>query len=482
MAGTILFESYDPGGFDSFKHGTTDPDFSDDDLNRTINKTVVAISPNISLSDVGESNVEPVLDFVVVFLTSVILGLMILTTIIGNIFVIAAIVVDRHLQIVANYLILSLAVADLLVAILVMPLGAANSISKKWTMGPTLCDMWTSSDVLCCTASILHLLAIAIDRYWAVTQPHYIHSRNSTTIFILIGLVWLMSVVVSLAPLFGWKDDTWLDRVNNQQFCIVSQEISYQIFATSVTFFVPLFFILLLYWRIFVTARTRLRNRTAQKAKIPQPSGIVSTKTLSMTDNGKTETTTFSTSIKTMVASANGAGQAVKVQICEPSPGRSSSGEEDSALGQEQDSGERKHINKCPRHGSCDTTPLTNCGSQTDQVPPLPNNNHRPKRKKEKKHVSLEAKREKKAAKTLAIVTGAFILCWLPFFIIALIMPVCNGCIDNYVFEFFLWLGYFNSTLNPIIYTVFSPEFRQAFKKILCGKTNASTYRPRHLQ
>jgi len=38
-------------------------------------------------------------------------------------------------------------------------------ISHSWTFGPQLCDMWTSSDVLCCTASILHLVAIAIDRY-----------------------------------------------------------------------------------------------------------------------------------------------------------------------------------------------------------------------------------------------------------------------------------------------------------------------------
>jgi 5-hydroxytryptamine receptor 1 len=81
------------------------------------------------------------------------------------VFVIAAILLERHLQNVANYLILSLAVADLLVACLVMPLGAVYEVSQQWTLGPELCDMWTSSDVLCCTASILHLVAIAVDRY-----------------------------------------------------------------------------------------------------------------------------------------------------------------------------------------------------------------------------------------------------------------------------------------------------------------------------
>lgn len=78
---------------------------------------------------------------------------------------IAAILLERNLQNVANYLILSLAVADLLVACLVMPFGAVYEVSHEWTLGPELCDMWTSSDVLCCTASILHLVAIALDRY-----------------------------------------------------------------------------------------------------------------------------------------------------------------------------------------------------------------------------------------------------------------------------------------------------------------------------
>ncbi|GFO34161.1 5-hydroxytryptamine receptor [Plakobranchus ocellatus] len=63
-------------------------------------------------------------------LTSVILGLFVLCCIIGNCFVIAAVILERSLHNVANYLILSLAVADLMVAVLVMPLSVVSEISK----------------------------------------------------------------------------------------------------------------------------------------------------------------------------------------------------------------------------------------------------------------------------------------------------------------------------------------------------------------
>ena len=106
---------------------------------------------------------------------------------------------------------------------------------------------------------------------------------------------------------------------------------------------------------------------------------------------------------------------------------------------------------------------------------------HNKEMKKSKKE-SLEAKREKKAAKTLAIITGAFVICWLPFFVTVLVMTFCPSCwMSDLIFSIFLWLGYFNSTLNPIIYTIFSPEFRQAFKRILCGKKH-QRYRPGKLR
>ncbi|TDG51850.1 hypothetical protein AWZ03_001910 [Drosophila navojoa] len=116
---------------------------------------------NVTASKVAEDDFTQLLRMAI---TTVLLGLMILVTIIGNVFVIAAIILERNLQNVANYLVASLAVADLFVACLVMPLGAVYEISQGWILGPELCDIWTSCDVLCCTASILHLVAIAVDR------------------------------------------------------------------------------------------------------------------------------------------------------------------------------------------------------------------------------------------------------------------------------------------------------------------------------
>lgn len=94
-----------------------------------------------------------------------------------------------------------------------------------------------------------------------------------------------------------------------------------------------------------------------------------------------------------------------------------------------------------------------------------------PKKHRPKRSVKFQVKRfkvETKAAKTLAIIVGGFIFCWLPFFTMYLIRAFCESCIQPTVFSVLFWLGYCNSAINPLIYALFSHEFRIAFKRIVC--------------
>lgn len=68
-------------------------------------------------------------------------------------------------KIKTNYFIVSLAFADLLVSVLVMPFGAIELVHQHWIYGETFCLVRTSLDVLLTTASILHLCCIALDRW-----------------------------------------------------------------------------------------------------------------------------------------------------------------------------------------------------------------------------------------------------------------------------------------------------------------------------
>jgi hypothetical protein len=86
------------------------------------------------------------------------LSTIVLATIVGNLFVIFAILIEKDLRRPQYYLILSLAVADLLIGCIVTPIMTVYELQKWWTFGKYVCDFWISVDVLVCTSSILHLV------------------------------------------------------------------------------------------------------------------------------------------------------------------------------------------------------------------------------------------------------------------------------------------------------------------------------------
>ncbi|EDS42843.1 conserved hypothetical protein [Culex quinquefasciatus] len=91
-----------------------------------------------------------------------------------------------------------------------------------------------------------------------------------------------------------------------------------------------------------------------------------------------------------------------------------------------------------------------------------------------------------KAAITVGVIMGVFLVCWVPFFCVNIIAAFCKTCIGPQTFKVLSWLGYSNSAFNPIIYSIFNTEFREAFKRILttrsswcCGQEMGNIY-PRH--
>lgn len=132
--------------------------------------TTTMASAVIDGSDGGTATDEPqtmVLlwsDIVVLCLKCLIFGTIILGAILGNALVIISVQRNRKLRVITNYFVVSMAMADMLVALCAMSFNASVELSGRWMFGSIMCNVFNSLDVYFSTASILHLCCISVDR------------------------------------------------------------------------------------------------------------------------------------------------------------------------------------------------------------------------------------------------------------------------------------------------------------------------------
>ena len=197
---------------------------------------------------------------------ALVLLIVIIGTVVGNILVCVAVCLVRKLRRPCNYLLVSLAVSDLCVAILVMPMALLYEILGRWSFGPVVCDLWVSFDVLSCTASILNLCMISVDRYYAITKPlEYGVKRTPRRMIACVSLVWLGAACISLPPLLILGNEHGQTEGSTAQQCVVCQNFGYQIYATLGSFYIPLTVMIVVYYKIFRAARRIvLEERRAQ--------------------------------------------------------------------------------------------------------------------------------------------------------------------------------------------------------------------------
>ncbi|XP_005531128.1 PREDICTED: D(2) dopamine receptor isoform X4 [Pseudopodoces humilis] len=344
---------------------------------------------------------------------AVLLAILIFIIVFGNVLVCMAVSRERALQTTTNYLIVSLAVADLLVATLCMPWVVYLEVVGEWRFSRIHCDIFVTLDVMMCTASILNLCAISIDRYTAVAMPMLYNTRYSSKrrVTVMIAVVWVLSFAISCPLLFGLNN-------TDEKECIIGNP-AFVVYSSIVSFYVPFIVTLLVYVQIYIVLRRR-RKRVSTK----RSSHVLDSDTQAPLKDKCTHPEDVK--LCTVIVKSNGSFQVEK-------------------------NGHAKESHHTAR---------------VFEIHSLPNGKTRNLLKAVIRR-KMSQQKEKKATQMLAIVLGVFIICWLPFFITHILNMHCDCNIPPAMYSAFTWLGYVNSAVNPIIYTTFNIEFRKAFMKIL---------------
>lgn len=316
--------------------------------------------------DLCQKPTDPWFIVYTIFLVIILLG-----TLFGNGLVVLAVFMFSRLRRVSNFFIVSLAISDLLVALMTLPLRIDQAThNNNWCLPATVCVFWASTDNIWSAASILNLAIISIDRFLAITKPFvYQEKMTKKVCIILIAVVWCYACTWGFLSLINWT--TWDNSLNwiikspgtGETNCGKDDKVYYtSVFVCA--FVLPLLIIIITYISIFKVALQQSKNMEA----------------------------------------------------------------------------------------------------------------HDPSKRGHKRGV-----RELKATKTIAIVIGAFVVCWFPFFIIVLISLWCGPkCFSSFVkypafslairIPFVYVLPVFNSTMNPIIYGLYNKEFKEAFRKLILLK------------
>uniref|UniRef100_A0A665VH73 Adrenergic, alpha-2D-, receptor b n=1 Tax=Echeneis naucrates TaxID=173247 RepID=A0A665VH73_ECHNA len=350
--------------------------------------------------------------FIVLVVTVIILG-----TVVGNVLVVVAVFTSRALKAPQNLFLVSLASADILVATLVIPFSLANEVMGYWYFGSTWCSFYLALDVLFCTSSIVHLCAISLDRYWSITKAvSYNRNRTPKRIKVMISIVWFISIVISSPPLLM------------RQECLLNNQTWYILSSCMVSFFAPGVIMILVYCKIYRVAKQRASTVFVAKNAVEQQPSQSETCFTGLARNSDVKiSSSFSSSLQGSMS-----------RLKPPPPPSCASISWASS----------DHLS----HHCLLRSPVLLRSRQMF----LSKN-------------KVAQMREKRFTFVLAVVMGVFVLCWFPFFFTYSLHAVCreNCTIPETLFNLFFWIGYCNSSLNPIIYTIFNRDFRRAFKKIL---------------
>uniref|UniRef100_A0A8C6UJE6 Histamine H1 receptor n=1 Tax=Neogobius melanostomus TaxID=47308 RepID=A0A8C6UJE6_9GOBI len=423
-------------------------------------------------------------------LLGVILGLLSFLTMTMNLLVLYAVKREKSLHTVGNLYIVSLSVADLIVGTTVMPLNLVYLLEDEWKLGRAVCQFWLIMDYVASTASIFSL------------QPlKYLKYRTRGKASVMISGAWLLSITW-IIPILGWRSFTHVElKPEDENQCDTDFRFVtwFKVITAIFNFYVPSILMIMFYTHIYWAVRQHLRDRERiihptdsfgenepneplppESPKSPKKEKEVSKKHLldqntldqaySLEETDRTKVAPFRKSLARGQQKCLRAMTRQRLQMA-------------------------SKVNKSPRV-ACEE-PQNDTGLQLNRPTVAKdiifNNSSVPWREEgirdEKLDVeneatlkqtwqkfidnsrqriqSLRIHKEHKAAKQLGFIIAAFLLCWIPYFIVFMVMAFCKECVHHDLHMFTIWLGYINSTLNPFIYPLCNGNFKRVFRNIL---------------
>ncbi|NXF07662.1 HRH3 protein, partial [Smithornis capensis] len=378
------------------------------------------------------------------------MALLIAVTVAGNALVMLAFVADSSLRTQNNFFLLNLAISDFLVGAFCIPLYVPYVLTGRWIFGRSLCKLWLVVDYLLCTSSVFNIVLISYDRFLSVTRAvaYRAQQGNTKQAVLKMVMVWVLAFLLYGPAIISWEYISGHSIIPTGE-CYAEFFYNWYFLMTASTleFFTPfisvMFFNLSIYLNIQKRTKIRLdvfhevHNQSFTEEMETSPETKVSLKCCKWEQNESAETLDLSKSKAQTTASS------------------SSLGAKELLATSSESSGKPKCCNKKICKNSASTLSLEK----------------RMKVMSQSVNQRFRLSRDKKVAKSLAIIVGIFGICWAPYTLLMIIRAGCHGrCISEYWYETSFWLLWINSAVNPVLYPLCHYSFRRAFIKLLCPK------------
>ncbi|XP_009561565.2 histamine H3 receptor [Cuculus canorus] len=349
-----------------------------------------------------------------------------LVTILGNVLVILAFIMDRNLRHRSNYYFLNLAISDVAVGVFCMPLYIPYSLTGKWHLGRGVCKLWLAMDYLLCTASVFNIVLISYDRFLSVTKAVSYRAQQGITSNPVIKMVavWVFAFLLYCPAVLLWEHVVGHSVVAvDQCYAEFFENWYFLLCASTLEFFVPLLSVTYFNVHIFHNIQRRQRCGSMQDCESPRSSNLSWRFCLSLREGVFSPPSEAEDSVSSSMRPKK---ESLVTENSSPSRGNSVIRENDFS------------VSFCTRTRS-------------------------------------KLQQDKKIAKSLAIIVCVFAICWAPYTLLMIIRGACQGkCVHSSLYEITFWLLWINSSLNPFLYPLCHVKFRLAFMKLLCPKKFAA--------